>query len=165
MGGEVVIPYQQQTLPATQLDSGFPKAFWNLNSSKRDLPSSQIASISKTASPHSHKSLCNSSFKFGRVLTKRPKMNQAWSSEKPARFPRRVQEALSESSSDCMAHRAPESGSGPGEATHNIHVGLCHGHRFETNFQGNTVVVLWIYIITKRRHNGSIQATDQPKPK
>lgn len=94
----------------------FPRSTLDSSFQQEVFPSPLITCINETASHYSYTSFCNSSFKFRRLLTKRPKISQAWSSEKPAKFPRWFQEALSESLQWLHAPRNTEKGSGPGKA-------------------------------------------------
>lgn len=79
--------------PRSTLDSNFHQEVF---------PSPLITGISETASHYSYNTGCSSSFQFT------PKRNQGCNPEKPARFPRRFQEALVSPSSDRTLHKSPE---------------------------------------------------------
>lgn len=139
-------------LPRSTLDSNFQQEVF---------PSPLITCIRETASHYSHKRFSNSSFKFRRVLTERPEINQAWSSQKPARFPRRFQEASSESLQWLHAPQIPRNTkkrSGTRKSSHNIHT-VC-----PTASGWHSCYCLGSLHHEQEAERAAQEATDLPKP-
>lgn len=94
-------PQQQQTLPDTQLVTGFPEALWTLISNKKF---SQVHWSLVWVKLHEMQLF----LPVQKGTNKRPAIHQAWSSEKPQGFPGDFRKPWVSPSSDCTLHKPPE---------------------------------------------------------